>query len=158
MTHAHTRACTRMLSHSELVLSLGQTQSLQCCINKCHLHYLKWLHVTERERAERMARALWTEQKAFGEFQHSLAGKLWKYTQRLYGVLMCASSGPQLTARARSGYREVSSPKPKIWYWVLKLIQSKLPFQFFLWVTLMTTLVLPAMVVCGCGIQDTTQL
>lgn len=46
-----------------------------------------------------IAGALWTEQKAFEEFQHSLAGKLWKYTQGLDGVLMCASSGPQLTAR-----------------------------------------------------------
>lgn len=47
--HAHTHARTR--SACELELGPGETQSLQCCRNKCHLHYLKWLHGTEMEQA-----------------------------------------------------------------------------------------------------------
>lgn len=46
-THTHTHAHPLCLKWS---LVLGR-QALQCCINKCHLHYLKWLHVTEMEQA-----------------------------------------------------------------------------------------------------------
>lgn len=57
--------------------------NLCICINKCYLRYLKWLHATEMEQAERSAE-LWTE--VFEEFQHSLAGKLRKCSRATKGL------------------------------------------------------------------------
>lgn len=150
-THARTR------SASPLEPAPGQTQPLQCCINKCHLHYLKWLHVTEMEQAGCTAGGSEVGKRRLKSFSTACweALKIHKglpkdSVEHWYVQALTPSWLP-----ARSGYREGSSPKAKIWIWVLKLIQNKLPFIFpsvCQTVTLSATLALPAMALQRCGI------
>lgn len=125
-------ACTHTRSVSELELGPRETQPLQCCINKCHLHFLQWLDGTEMEQAGCTAGGLEVSKRCLKSFSTACweALKIHKglpkdSMEHWYVQALTPSWLP-----ARSAYQEGSSPKAKIWIWVLKLIQNKLPFYF----------------------------
>lgn len=117
----------------------------------------KWSKLDALQEAQKWAKGVW-------RVSAQPAGKLWKYTRASPRALRSTDACElwlPTDCQARSGYQEGSSPNAKIWNWVLKLIQNKLPFIFpsvCQTATLMTTLALPAVARHRCGIEGTPQL